>query len=50
MVDYKEEKRPNIEEILNDPLMKEINDLNEMEYKILEEEVYQEFVKLYDKK
>ncbi len=50
MVDYKEEKRPNIEEILNDPWMKEINDLNEIEYKILEEEVYQEFVKLYDKK
>ena len=50
MVDYKEEKRPNIEEILNDEWMKEINDLNEIEYKILEEEVYQEFVKLYDKK
>ena len=46
MVSYNEEKRPSIEEILKDPWMKEINDLNEMEYKLLEKEVYQEFALL----
>ena len=45
MVNFNEEKRPTIEEILNDSWMKEINDLNEMEYKALEQEVYQEFKK-----
>ena len=49
MVNFNEEKRPTIEEILNDSWMKEINDLNEMEYKALEQEVYQEFKKAYCK-
>ena len=46
MVDFCAEKRPTIDEILNDPWIKEINDLNEIEYKILEKEVYQEFERL----
>ena len=44
MVSYDPEERPTIEEILQDPWMKEINDLNESEYKILEKEVYQDFI------
>ena len=46
MVSFNPDERPNIEEILNDPWMKEINDLNENEYKRLEVEVYKEFKKL----
>jgi serine/threonine protein kinase len=46
MVDFCGDKRPSIDEILKHPWMKEINELNEMEYEILEKEVYEEFVKL----
>ena len=49
MVAFNEKKRPNIDEILSDPWMKEINDLNEIEYKILEKEVIQEFETLKTK-
>ena len=35
MVSFNPDERPSIEEILKDPWMKEINDLNESEYKIL---------------
>ena len=43
MVSFNPDERPSIEEILNDPWMKEINDLNEEEYKKLEKEVFQDF-------
>ena len=43
MVSHNEEERPSIEEILRDPWMKEVNDLNEIEYKFLESEVYKVF-------
>ena len=43
MVCYNPDERPSIEEILNDPWMKEINDLNENEYKNLEKEIYEDF-------
>ena len=43
MVSYNPDERPSIEEILNDPWMKEINDLNENEYKNLEKEIYEDF-------
>ena len=46
MVDFCGDKRPSMDEILNHPWMKEISDLNDVEYKILEKEVYEEFVKL----
>ena len=46
MVDYNPDKRPNIEAILKDPWMKEINDLNDEEYKKLENEVYNKFKEL----
>ena len=35
MISFNPNVRPTIEEILKDPWMKEINDLNESEYKIL---------------
>ena len=43
MVCYNPEERPTIEEILNDPWMSEINNLNQEEYKALEKEVYEDF-------
>ena len=46
MISFNPDERPNIEEILNDPWMKEINDLNENEYKRLETEVSKEFKRL----
>ena len=46
MVSFNPDERPNVEEILNDPWMKEINDLNENEYKRLEADVYKEFKRL----
>ena len=46
MISFNPDERPNIEEILNDPWMKEINDLNENEYKNLEIDVYKEFKRL----
>ena len=49
MVSFCPEKRPSIDKILKDPWMKEINDLNEIEYKNLEKEVYQEFLKIMNK-
>ena len=44
MVSFNPDERPTIEEILKDPWMKEINDLNESEYKILEKEVFEDFI------
>ena len=44
MVSFNPDERPSIEEILKDPWMKEINDLNESEYKILEKEVFEDFI------
>ena len=47
MVAYNPEKRPNsIKEILDDAWMKEINDLNDEEYKKLEDKVNQKFKEL----
>ena len=44
MVAYNPKKRPNsIKEILDDAWMKEINDLNDEEYKKLENKVNQKF-------
>ena len=43
MVCYNPDERPSIEEILNDPWMEEINNLNESEYKKLEKEIYEDF-------
>ena len=37
------QKEQAIKEILNDPWMKEINDLNEDQYKLLEKEVFEDF-------
>ena len=49
MVSFNPEERPTIDEILTDPWMKEINDLKESEYKILEKEVYEDFIKREEK-
>ena len=46
MVAYNPDERPSIEMILNHPWMKEINDLNDAEYKLLENEVFNEFKQL----
>ena len=46
MVSFNPKERPNIDEIFKHPWMKEIQDLNEDEYKILEKEVFDEFKKL----
>jgi len=43
MVAYNPDERPTIEEILNDPWMKEVKDLNEQEMKDLEKEVFEDF-------
>ena len=43
MVDVNPDKRPTIEEILNDEWMKEINHLNEEERNALENEIRNEF-------
>ena len=48
MVAYDPIERPNIDEILNGPWMKEINSLNEEEYSQLELEVLDMFSKLKD--
>ena len=49
MVSYKQEDRPTIKEIFESPWMKEIIDLDEKEYKKLEEKVYDEFKGIYIK-
>ena len=46
MVSNNPQKRPNIDEILNDPWMNEINELNKEEYDKLELEVKEEFCRL----
>ena len=46
MIAYKPKERPSIKEILTDPWMKEINDLNAEEYKKLEKKVYEKFLEL----
>ena len=43
MVCFNPDERPTIEEILQDPWMKEINSLNEEELKCLEKEVFEDF-------
>ena len=50
MVSYKPERRPRIKEILNDPWMKEINDMNEDQLNELNNEIIEEFMKLQEKK
>ena len=49
MVNYKACNRPNIDEILNDPWLKEIKDMiinNKEKYDLLETEIREEFIKL----
>ena len=46
MIAYEPKERPSIKEILADPWMKEINDLNDEEYKKLEKKVYEKYVEL----
>ena len=43
MISFNPDERPSIEEILKDPWMKEINDLKEEEYNLLEKEVIEDF-------
>ena len=50
MVSYKPERRPRIKEILNDPWMKEINDMNEDQLNELNNEIINEFMKKKKKK
>ena len=50
MVSFNPKERPTIDEILNHSWMKEIEDLNEDEYKIVENEVFKEFKILECKK
>ena len=49
MVAYEPSERPSIKEILNDPWMKEIKDLNDEENKKLEKKVYEKFLELEKK-
>ena len=49
MVAFNPEERPTIDQILVDPWMKEINDLNEQEYSLLEKEIYEEFLEMEKK-
>ena len=49
MLSFKPENRPSIKEILESPWMKEIKDLNNKEYKELENEVINEFTKIKQK-
>ena len=46
MVSFNPHERPTIDEILKSPWMKEIEDLNEDEYNLVEKEVFKEFQKL----
>ena len=50
MVSFNPGKRPSIKEILNDPWMKEINDMNEDQLEQLNLEIIDEFMKLKYKK
>ena len=50
MISFKPERRPRINEILNDPWFKEINDMSEEELCKLEEEIMEEFLALEEKK
>ena len=43
MVCFNPDERPTLGQILNDPWMKEINDLKEEEYKLLEKELIEDF-------
>ena len=49
MLSFKPENRPSIKEILESPWMKEFKDLNNKEYKELENEVINEFTKIRQK-
>ena len=46
MVSFNPDERPTIDEIFKSPWMKEIEDLNEDEYNLVEKEVFKEFQKL----
>ena len=50
MVSVNPERRPSIKEILNDPWMKEINDMNEDQLNQLNLEIVEEFINLKEKK
>ena len=50
MISFKPEKRPRINEILNDPWFKEINTMTEEELNKIQEEIMEEFVSLEAKK
>ena len=50
MVSYRPEKRPTIEEILNDEWMKEINVLNKEEFEELENEIREELLNIEELK
>ena len=50
MVSYRPEKRPTIEEILNDEWMKEINVLNKEEFEELENQVSEELLNIEELK
>jgi len=50
MISFKPERRPRLNEILNDPWFKEINDMSEEELCKLEEEIMEEFLALEEKK
>ena len=49
MVSYNPMKRPRINEILNDPWMKEINEMNEEQLNELNQEIAEEFMRLENK-